>query len=101
MGSHGIKDQVAIVGLGSTGFSRDAGERSPLSLACEASIKAIEDAGLKPTDLDGVVSTLEPQAPRPNELSSALGIPDVTRRLSTGQEVRVDGDQGIVSLERA
>jgi acetyl-CoA acetyltransferase len=73
-----IKDQVAIVGIGSTGFSRDAGERSSKSLACEASIQAIRDAGLEAKDINGVVSTAEPGGPRPNQLSNALGIPDVT-----------------------
>ncbi len=73
-----IKDQVAIVGVGSTGFSRDAGERSPKSLACEASIRAIRDAGLTAKDINGVVSTQEPMAPQPHRLSAALGIPDVT-----------------------
>lgn len=73
-----IKDQVAIVGIGSTGFSRDAGERSAKSLACEASIKAIQDAGLTAKDINGVVSTAEPGGPRPNQLTNTLGIPDVT-----------------------
>lgn len=73
-----IQDRVAIVGVGSTGFSRDAGERSPKSLACEASIRAIRDAGLTAKDINGVVSTQEPMAPQPHRLSAALGIPDVT-----------------------
>ncbi len=47
MARYPIRDQVAIIGLGSTGFSRDAGERSSKSLACEASIGAIHDAGLE------------------------------------------------------
>ena len=37
-----MKDQIAIVGVGSTGFSRR--DRSPLSLALEASTAAIRDA---------------------------------------------------------
>ena len=37
-----MKDQTAIVGVGSTGFNR--GNRSPLSLALEASTAAIGDA---------------------------------------------------------
>ena len=37
-----MKDQIAIVGVGSTGFSR--GDRSPLSLALQAATAAIRDA---------------------------------------------------------
>ena len=73
-----IKDQVAIIGVGSTGFARDSGGRSSKALACEASIKAIEDAGISRTDINGIVSTSEPGGPRPNQLTNTLGIPDVT-----------------------
>ena len=45
-----IKDQIAIVGVGTTGFSRSSG-RSSLSLALEASTKAILDAGLHLTKI--------------------------------------------------
>ena len=39
-----IKDNVAIVGMGATEFSKDSG-RSELQMACEAIIEAVEDAG--------------------------------------------------------
>jgi acetyl-CoA acetyltransferase len=78
MARNPIRDEVAIVGLGSTGFSRDAGERSPKSLACEASISAIHDAGLAAKDIDGVVGPLEPGSPHPHELAAALGLPQIT-----------------------
>ena len=39
MSRYPAKDQVAIVGIGSTGFSRDAG-RSSAGLAADASIAA-------------------------------------------------------------
>ena len=55
MARYPIRDQVAIVGVGSTGFSRDAGGRSSKSLACEASIAAVRDAGLQAKDIDGIV----------------------------------------------
>ena len=44
MARNPIKDQVAIVGVGSTGFSR-ASDRTSLSLALEAATAAIRDAG--------------------------------------------------------
>ncbi len=73
-----IRDQIAIVGVGSTNFSRDAGGRSPASLACEASIQAIHDAGLSKADIDGVVGVLEPGAPRANQMTALLELPNVT-----------------------
>ncbi len=73
-----VKDKVAVVGVGSTGFFRDAGGRSSASLAAEACVKAIRDAGLTREDIDGVVAAAEPGAPTPNQLASTLGIPTVT-----------------------
>jgi acetyl-CoA acetyltransferase len=71
------KDKVAVVGVGSTGFLRDAGGRSSASLAAEASVQAIRDAGLRRDEIDGVVTAAEPGAPAPHQLASILGIPDV------------------------
>ena len=73
-----IRDQGAIVGIGSTGFSRDAGGRSSKALACEASIRAIRDAGFEASDIDGIVGAAEPGGPSPNQMSAALGLPQVT-----------------------
>ena len=50
-----IADKAAIVGIGSTEFSKDSG-RSELALAAEAVKKALDDAGLKPADVDGLVT---------------------------------------------
>ena len=50
-----ISDQAAIVGIGSTAFSKDSG-RSELALAAEAVKKALDDAGLAPSDVDGMVT---------------------------------------------
>jgi len=50
-----ISDKAAIVGIGSTEFSKDSG-RSELALAAEAVKKALDDAGLKPADVDGMVT---------------------------------------------
>jgi acetyl-CoA acetyltransferase len=72
-----IKDQIAIVGLGSTVFSRSSG-RSSLSQALEASTKAITDAGLTAADIDGVVALGEGGAPAPQLLASSLGLDEIT-----------------------
>lgn len=50
-----ISDKAAIVGIGSTEFSKDSG-RSELALAAEAVTKALDDAGLEPSDVDGLVT---------------------------------------------
>ena len=48
-----LKDKTAIVGIGHTEYSRDSG-RSEMSLAVEAIRNAVADAGLKPSDIDGI-----------------------------------------------
>ncbi|HKP44052.1 MAG TPA: lipid-transfer protein [Mycobacterium sp.] len=48
------RDTCAIVGIGATEFSSHSG-RSVASLAAEASLAAIRDAGLSCADIDGVV----------------------------------------------
>lgn len=72
-----MKDQVAIVGVGSTGFTRD-GDRSSMALALEAATAAITDAGLTAADIDGVVATSEPGADGPERIAAALGITEAT-----------------------
>ena len=68
------RDSVAVVGLGSTGFSRQNTSRSPAGLAVDAARRAIADAGISSADIDGVCSTT-PGAPY---LVSALGLRNVT-----------------------
>jgi len=72
-----IKDQIAIVGIGTTGFTRTS-DRSSLALALDASTQAIRDAGLTAADINGVVSIAEPGAPGPELLATSLGLTDVT-----------------------
>src|SRR5579859_2571032 len=47
--------RAAIAGIGATEFSKDSG-RSELRLAAEAALAALKDAGLKPADVDGMVT---------------------------------------------
>src|ERR1700729_4212046 len=49
-----LHETGAITGVGETQYMRGT-DRTPLSLQLEASLKAIADAGLKPTDIDGVI----------------------------------------------
>ena len=46
---------AAIVGIGQTEFSKNSG-RSELQLAAEASRAALEDAGIDPADVDGMIT---------------------------------------------
>jgi acetyl-CoA acetyltransferase len=51
---------TAIAGIGQTEFSKNSG-RSELQLASEAVRAALADAGLRPTDVDGIVTmTVDP-----------------------------------------
>ncbi len=50
-----LRDKYAIGGIGFTAFTRASG-RTVRSLASEACIKAIADAGLTPADIDGIIS---------------------------------------------
>jgi len=65
------KVRIAIVGVGSTGFSR-TNQRSSLALALDASTQAIRDAALTGADVDGVVAIGEPGAPGPQALAAGL-----------------------------
>ncbi len=47
--------EAAIAGIGATEFSKDSG-RSELKLAVEAARAALDDAGLTPADVDGLVT---------------------------------------------
>jgi acetyl-CoA acetyltransferase len=53
MGS--LSDKYCIVGLGQTPFMRPS-NRTTLSMACEAIRNAIDDAGLRPDEVDGMTS---------------------------------------------
>ena len=67
--------KAAIVGIGQTEFSRHAG-RTELQLACEAVTAALDDAGLTPGDVDGLVSyTVDPV--EETELVRSVGIAEV------------------------
>ncbi|HZT06180.1 MAG TPA: hypothetical protein VFC51_04060 [Chloroflexota bacterium] len=69
------RDKTAIVGIGWTAFSRNSGV-STTSLAAQASFRAIEDAGLKPRDIDGVMSWFHKYADgiSPRELGLAMNL---------------------------
>ncbi|GGT67591.1 lipid-transfer protein [Streptomyces lateritius] len=51
----GLAGRAAVAGIGATEFSKDSG-RSELKLAVEAVHAALDDAGLSPADVDGMVT---------------------------------------------
>jgi acetyl-CoA acetyltransferase len=66
---------TAIIGIGQTEFSKDAA-RSELQLACESITAALADAGLQPSDVDGLVSyTIDPV--EETELVRSVGFPQI------------------------
>ncbi|NLT31020.1 MAG: lipid-transfer protein [Propionibacterium sp.] len=50
-----ISGTSAIVGIGATEFSKASG-RSELQLACESVVAALDDAGIHPSEVNGMVS---------------------------------------------
>ncbi|HEX9334469.1 MAG TPA: lipid-transfer protein, partial [Pseudonocardiaceae bacterium] len=71
-----LSGRAAIVGIGATEFSKDSG-RSELRLAAEASRAALADAGLEPSDVDGLVTFTMDGNPE-IALARELGIPELT-----------------------
>ncbi|MFP6580129.1 MAG: lipid-transfer protein, partial [Myxococcota bacterium] len=51
----GVKDAAAIVGIGETPFAKRL-EPSETDLAVEAISKALDDAGVEASDVDGLAS---------------------------------------------
>ena len=73
----GIKDQAAVVGVGATPYYK-RGQSYPeteLSMACTATLAALEDAGLTVNDLDGFA--IYSNSCDPAEVASTLGVPEV------------------------
>lgn len=75
MDSFTHRDRCAIVGIGTTDFSKDSG-RSVLTLATQASLAALADAGLHPRDVDGIVRC-DFDVVAHNDLANALGVTDL------------------------
>jgi len=68
--------RAAIAGIGQTEFSKASG-RSELQLACEAARAALDDAGLAPADVDGLV-TFTLDSSEEMEVGRNLGIDELS-----------------------
>lgn len=71
-----LKDAGAIVGIGATEFSKESG-RSDLQLAIEACEAAIFEAGLEPSQIDGMVTFTAETNPE-IEIAKNLGIGELS-----------------------
>jgi acetyl-CoA acetyltransferase len=71
-----LQDATAIAGIGQTTFAKGL-EASELSLACQAIRAAIDDAGLRPADVDGLVM-YSMENGREVEIARNVGLGDVT-----------------------
>lgn len=71
-----LQDRTAIVGIGQTRFGKGLGD-SELSLACQAVAAAIDDAGLKPADVDGL-AMFSMENGREVDLARNVGLGDIT-----------------------
>ncbi len=72
-----ISGRTAVVGIGVTEFSKASGT-TPLNLAARASLRAIDDAGLSVSDIDGVVTYQYGRYPQgqtyPADLARTIGL---------------------------
>ena len=72
----GLRGAAAIAGIGATEFSKESG-RSELQLACEAVSAALDDAGIAPSEVDGMV-TFTAESSSENHVARNVGIGDLT-----------------------
>ena len=71
-----LRDRAAIAGIGATEFSKDSG-RTELQLACEAVSAALDDAGVTPGEVDGMV-TFSMDSNDEIEIARSVGIGELT-----------------------
>src|SRR3954453_19177352 len=67
-----MKDRLAFASPPPTGFGRDLGDVTPASLAVDACVAAIRDAGVDAAEINGLVGA------NPQFIQSSLGIPHLT-----------------------
>ncbi|GAA0364419.1 acetyl-CoA acetyltransferase [Actinoallomurus spadix] len=72
----GLRDRAAIAGVGYTPFSKDSGV-STLTLAIDAILAALDDAGLGVDDVDALATHRVGDSTPPWVVAPALGVPEV------------------------
>lgn len=74
--SEPLSRRAAIAGIGATEFSKESG-RSELQLAVEAVQAALDDAGLEPTDVDGLTTYTMDTSPE-TEVAKNVGMGELS-----------------------
>jgi len=69
-----IHREAAITGIGETEYSKASG-MSAKALQVQAVLRAIEDAGLEPRDIDGIIPNGAPESPSAEDFGNNLGLP--------------------------
>lgn len=91
-----LKDEACIVGVGETPYVRGEGSGlTPLKLILNACIAAIEDAGLKPGEIDGIMAPM--MGGTVEDIAANLGI----ENLRYGIQVNMGGASSVASLQSA
>jgi acetyl-CoA acetyltransferase len=90
-----LRDATAIVGIGETAYHRRGGGGTGLEMGCAAILAALDDAGLRVEDVDGI-SYYASFAPEAAVVAEVLGIP--TLRFSAGMTGGGGGSAGVVGL---
>ncbi len=90
-----ISEKTAIAGIGATEFSKDSG-RTELQLAAEAARAALADAGLEPSDVDGMV-TFTMDNNTEVAVARELGVPE----LSFFSRVHYGGGAACATVQQA
>ena len=75
--SNPLRDKAAVVGVGHSPCVRDMGV-SPHVFTARTILEALEDAGLNPSDVDGMCAMGGAPEPATIEMIETLGIPGVT-----------------------
>ncbi len=89
-----FRDKTAIVGIGETEYTRGA-DRPSAEMILESTRIAIADAGLKPSDIDGLV--LPPVLITAEEIAANLGIKDLRYAVT----VNMGGASPVTTLQSA
>src|SRR5215813_12668498 len=77
MGNRTLRGKVAIVGIGETAYYKHGRSPDPeFALALRAILRACEDAGISPRDVDGFASYSNDRN-EPSRLAAALGLPEL------------------------
>lgn len=70
-------DNAVVVGVGRTEFTRASG-RTTLAMAAEAVRSALDDAGLRPSDVDGMINYQAMDSVSNGQVAGAIGVEDLS-----------------------